>query len=198
MKRRVSLLAAFALAVGLSTLADTAANAYVKISASGAKAANGLDFATGGEDPVTVFVSAQPGWVLTSPSTLTIPQGQAGRWSARSFYGESDAGGEICIPRTSVATNHLAAPKFDISLHVDSGNRTSGADGSAGNDRERGGVVNIRASMGGLVPGRHLLTTVHDTCPGGESNEHSETKAEVSVPPDPFVWEWSAGGQSGR
>ncbi len=198
MTKRVPLLSAFILMAGISALADAAANAYVTVEAKEARAVNGLDFATGGEDPVVVTVSAQPGWVLTSPSSLTIPKGEAGAWSARSFYGESGAGGEICIPRSSVSTNHLSAPKVDISLHVDSGNRASGDDKDSGGDKERGGVINIRAAPKGIVAGRHRIVTAHDTCPGGKSNEHSETNVEELVQPDSFVWEWSVGGQSGR
>ena len=182
-----------------SALADGAANAYVSIDAPGASNQGGLDFAAaGGADTVSVAVTPQPGWVLTSSPVVTIPKGQAGAWSARSFYGESGAGGEICIPTTSVSTNHISAPKIDVKLQVNHG-QGNGASGTvaAKDDKERGGVINIGASIKGLVPGLHRETTVHDSCPGGKSNRHSESKRDFNVSPDSYKWTWSVGGQSG-
>ena len=194
---RVSLVAALAGLAGLAAFADSAANAYVSISAQEARNTGGLDFAVGGIDPVVVTVTAQPGWVLTSPSTLSIPEGTAGSWAARSFYGESGAGGEICIPRTSSTTNHIAAPKLGVKLHVDHGNGKDAVAGKPDDDRERGGVINIRASADRIVAGRHQVVTIHETCPGGKSNERTKTSAEIAINPDEFLWEWSVGGQSG-
>ena len=180
-----------------SALADGAANAYVSIDAPGASNQGGLDFAAaGGADAVSVAVTPQPGWVLTSSPVVTIPKGQAGTWSAKSFYGESGAGGEICVPTTSVSTNHISAPKIDVTLHVNHGNGAqSVVEGK--DDKERGAVINIGASAKVLAAGLHRETTVHDSCPGGKSNRHSETKRDFSVNPDTYKWSWSVGGQSG-
>ena len=194
---RVSVATAFSAMVCMAAFAESAANAYVTINAAKARTAGGLDFATGGPDPVVVTVTAQPGWVLTSPSTLTIPEGTAGIWSARSFYGESGAGGEICIPRSTSSTNHVAAPKLDIKLHVDQGNGKGTVAGKPGDDRERGGIVNIHASANGIVAGRHQVVTIHESCPGGKSNVRTKTSAEIAVRPDDYLWEWSVGDQSG-
>ncbi len=182
---------------GAVAMADGAANAYVSIDAPGASNQGGLDFAAAsGAEAVSVTVTPQPGWVLTSSPVVTIPKGQAGTWSARSFYGESGAGGEICIPTTTVSTNHVSAPKIEVKLQVNHGHGNDVADANK-DDKERGGVINIGASIKGLAPGLHRETTIHDTCPGGKSNRHSENKRDFSVNPDTYKWTWSVGGQSG-
>ena len=58
-------------------------------------------------------------------------------------------------------------------------------------------TLNIGASAKVLAAGLHRETTVHDSCPGGKSNRHSETKRDFSVNPDTYKWSWSVGGQSG-
>ena len=133
---------------------------------------------------------------MASSPVVPIPKGQAGTWSAKSFYGESGAGGEICVPTTSVSTNHISAPKIDVTLHVNHGNGAQNVvEGK--DDKERGAVINIGASAKVLAAGLHRETTVHDSCPGGKSNRHSETKRDFSVNPDTYKWSWSVGGQSG-
>lgn len=124
------------LASGL-LFADEAANAYVTVSAPKAKASSGVDFAIDGKgDSVSVGIKAQPGWVLTSPSVQNIPKGQAGYWKAKSFYGESDGEGEICIPVESVSTNHVSAPHFPLHVNVsciqNNGNGNNGNNGNIG------------------------------------------------------------------
>lgn len=179
-------------------VADGAGNAYVSVDAPGARQQGGLDFAAEGNgDTTVVAVKAQPGWVLTSPAVQSIPKGSAGKWSARSFYGESSAGGEICIPTVNVSTNHVKSPSAELKIQVNEGNNHPGEKNDKGGDKERGGVINIAGSLHSLVPGLHRVTTVTDTCPGGESNKHSEDKKDVSVTPDTYKWSWSVGGQSG-
>ena len=69
--------------------------------------------------------------------------------------------------------------------------------GKPGDDRERGGIVNIHASANGIVAGRHQVVTIHESCPGGKSNVRTKTSAEIAVRPDDYLWEWSVGDQSG-
>lgn len=185
-----------------AAFADGAANAYVSIDAPGAKNQGGVDFAVKGDtDAVSVAVTPQPGWELTSSPVVVIPKGTAGKWSARSFYGESGSDGEICVPATTVSTNHIHAPKIAITLHVNHGNGngvTGGKDAAAKDkDKDRGGVINIGASIKSLDPGLHRVLKVHDSCPGGKSNVHTEDKTDSDVAPDKFTWSWSVGGQSG-
>ena len=200
------ILATFVSSVALvsAAFADGAANAYVSIDAPGAKNQGGVDFAVKGEtDAVSVAVTPQPGWELTSSPVVVIPKGTAGKWSAKSFYGESGADGEICVPVTTISTNHIHAPKIAITLHVNHGNGngvTGGNDAAAKDkdkDKDRGGVINIGASIKSLDPGLHRVLKVHDTCPGGKSNVHTEDKTDSDVAPDTFTWSWSVGGQSG-
>ncbi len=199
------ILATFVSSVALvsAVFADGAANAYVSIDAPGARNQGGLDFAVKGEaEAVSVAVKPQPGWELTSPSVVVIPKGTAGIWSARSFYGESGSGGEICVPTTTISTNHIHAPEIAITLHVNHGNG-NGAKAAAGNGngngdgKERGGVINIAAAVSKMEPGLHRIRTVHDSCPGGKSNVHTEDERDFPVAPDTFKWTWSVGGQSG-
>ena len=181
-----------------ASFAGEAANAYVTIDAPGASNQGGVDFAVkDGGDAVSVAVKPQPGWELTSPSVVVIPKGSAGKWSAKSFYGESGSGGEICVPTTTVSTNHVHAPKIDINLHVNHGNGSKDVAGKGNDDKERGGVINVGASLKSFSPGLHRILTVHDTCPGGKSNVHTEDKTDIDVAPDTFKWTWSVGGQSG-
>ena len=187
-----------------SAMAGGAANAYVSIDAPGARNQGGVDFAVKGDtDAVSVVVKPQPGWELTSSPVVVIPKGTAGKWSARSFYGESGSDGEICVPTTTISTNHVHAPKIDISLKVNNGkgNGVTGGNDVAGKDKDkdkdRGGVINIGASIKSLEPGLHRVLKVHDTCPGGKSNVHSEDKTDIDIAPDTFTWTWSVGGQSG-
>ena len=185
------------LALVSAAFADGAANAYVSVDAPGARNQGGVDFAVkGGADAVSVAVKPQPGWELTSSSVVVIPKGTAGKWSARSFYGESGAEGEICVPTTTISTNHVHAPKIDINLHVNHGNGATGAAGN-GNDKDRGGVINIGASVKSFESGLHRILKVHETCPGGKSNVRTEDKTDIDVAPDKFIWTWSVGGQSG-
>ena len=201
--KSIRLAALLSMVLAASALADGAANAYVAIAAPGASNQGGLDFAVaGGADSVSVAVKAQPGWELTSSPVVVIPKGSAGAWSARSFYGESGSGGEICVPTTTVSTNHIHAPKIAITLHVNHGNG-NGAKAAAGNGngngdgKDRGGVINIAAAVSKMEPGLHRIRTVHDSCPGGKSNVHSEDERDFPVAPDTFKWTWSVGGQSG-
>jgi hypothetical protein len=133
---------------------------------------------------------------------VVIPKGTAGIWSVRSFYGESGSGGEICVPTTTVSTNHIHAPEIEINLHVNHG-KGNGAkdeasgDGNGNGDKDRGGVINIGAALKSVDPGLHRILKVHDTCPGGKSNTHTEEKTDIDIAPDTFVWTWSVGGQSG-
>ncbi len=200
MKRSITLVVAAAF-VGSVALADSAANAYVTVAAPGAKTAGGVDFATSASgDSVMVEVKANPGWVLTSPSTLVIPKGQAGAWSARSFYGESDSGGEICIPQTTTTSNHVKPPRGEVKLQVNHGNNNPGASAGAGaghGDKDRGGVINIGASLFKDSAGLHRVVTAHDSCPGGKSNKHTEESGDEAVLPDTFAWTWSVGDVSG-
>ena len=196
------ILATFVSAVALvsAAFADGAANAYVSIDAPGARNQGGVDFAVKGDaDAVSVAVTPQPGWELTSSPVVAIPKGTAGKWSAKSFYGESGADGEICVPTTTVSTNHIHAPKIAITLHVNhgNGNGAKGEDDVADKNKDRGGVINIGASIKSLDPGLHRILKVHDTCPGGKSNIHTEDKTDSDVAPDKFTWTWSVGGQSG-
>ncbi len=186
-----------------AAVAGEAANAYVSIDAPGASNQGGVDFAVKGDaEAVSVAVKAQPGWELTSSPVVVIPKGTAGKWSARSFYGESGSDGEICVPTTSISTNHIHAPKIEITLHVNHGNGKSANDeasgkGNGNGDKDRGGVINIGASMKGFEPGLHRILKVHDTCPGGKSNVHTEDKTDIDIAPDSLKWTWSVGGQSG-
>ncbi len=220
-------------AFAISALADGAGNAYVSIDAPGARNQGGVDFAVpGGSDSVTIAVKPQPGWELTSSPVVVIPKGSAGSWSARSFYGESGAGGEICVPTTTVTTNHIRAPKVDIKLQVNhgngngvknaggeikdilglsdnislsghgngngNGNKNPSLPGNPGNgDKERGGTINIGASVKNTEPGLHRVLTSHDTCPGGKSNVHTESRKDVAVMPNEYKWTWSVGDKSG-
>ncbi len=223
--KSIRLAALISMVFATSVLADGAANAYVSIDAPGARNQGGVDFAVAdGHDTVSVAVKAQPGWELTSSPVVVIPKGSAGSWSAKSFYGESGAGGEICIPTTTVSTNHVRAPKVDIKLQVNHGNG-NGAKGVAGKgndkpgnpnkpgqpgnpdpgpgngngpgDKDRGGTINIAASVKSLEPGLHRILKVHDSCPGGKSNVRTEDRKDFPVTPDTFKWTWSIGGQSG-
>ena len=185
------------LALVSAAVAGEAANAYVSIDAPGASNQGGLDFAVKGNvDAVSVAVKPQPGWELTSSPVVVIPKGTAGKWSAKSFYGESGSGGEICVPTTDVSEKHVHAPKISVSLHVNHGNNGA-KEAAAKDDKERGGVINIGASMNVIESGLHQILTVKDSCPGGKSNVHTEEKADKKVSPDTFTWTWSVGGQSG-
>lgn len=197
-KTLLPVIAAFVSVAGFA-MADGAGNAYVAVDAPGAKRQGGLDFAAKGNgDTTVVAVKAQPGWVLTSSPVQSIPKGSAGKWSARSFYGESNAEGEICIPTINVSTNHVKAPKAEVKLQVNEGNTHSGEKPETlKNDKDRGGIINIGASIHSLTPGLHRVITVTDSCPGGQSNKHSEEKKDISVKPDTYQWSWSVGGQSG-
>ena len=186
-----------------AAVAGEAANAYVSIDAPGARNQGGVDFAVKGDaEAVSVAVKPQPGWELTSSPVVVIPKGTAGKWSAKSFYGESGSDGEICVPTTTISTNHVHAPKIDINLHVNHGNGNGAKEAVSGNgngngDKERGGVINIGASLKSVDPGLHRILKVHDTCPGGKSNIHTEDKTDIDIAPDSFKWTWSVGGQSG-
>ena len=187
-----------------ASIAGEASNAYVSIDAPGASNQGGVDFAVkGGADAVSVAVKPQPGWELTSSPVVVIPKGSAGKWSAKSFYGESGSDGEICVPTSSISTNHIHAPKIDVNLHVNHGNGKVDANAAAkgngnGNDgKDRGGVINIGASLKSFEPGLHRILKVYDTCPGGKSNVHTEDKTDIDIAPDSFKWIWSVGGQSG-
>ena len=198
--KSICLAALVTAAFAATALADGAANAYVAIEAPGARNKGGLDFAvSGGADSVSASVKAQPGWELTSSPVVNIPKGSAGTWSAKSFYGESDAGGEICVPTTTVSTNHVHAPKLSVTLHVNHGNgaKAETAGNGNGGNKERGGIINIAAGIGKMDPGLHRIRTVHDSCPGGKSNIHTEDERDLPVAPDTFKWTWSVGGQSG-
>ncbi len=201
MKKLLPAILAATLVSVSGALADDAANAYVSIDAPGARNEGGVDFAVKNDkDSTIVTVKAQPGWTLTSPTVVEIPKGSAGSWSAKSFYGESSSSGEICVPTTSVSTNHLRAPEGSVKLFVNHGQGNGAKDSAKDNgngDKERGGVINIGASIKGLAPGLHRVTATHDTCPGGKSNRHSENKRDFSVNPDTYKWTWSVGGQSG-
>ncbi len=187
-----------AVLVSAVAFADGAANAYVTIDAPGASNQGGVDFAVKGDaDAVSVAVKPQPGWELTSPPVVVIPKGTAGKWSAKSFYGESGSGGEICVPTTDVSEKHVHAPKISVSLHVNHGNGHGAKEAAAKDDKERGGIVNIGASMNLVESGLHQVLTVKDSCPGGKSNVHTEEKEDKKVSPDTFTWTWSVGGQSG-
>ena len=130
---------ASAVLVSAVAFADGAANAYVTIDAPGASNQGGIDFAvSGGADAVSVAVKPQPGWELTSSPVVVIPKGTAGKWSAKSFYGESGSGGEICVPTTDVSEKHVHAPKISVSLHVNHGNNGA-KEAAAKDDKERGG-----------------------------------------------------------
>ena len=105
-----------------ASVAGEASNAYVSIDAPGARNQGGVDFAVKGDaDAVSVAVKPQPGWELTSSPVVVIPKGTAGKWSAKSFYGESGSDGEICVPTTEVSEKHVHAPKVSVSLHVNHG-----------------------------------------------------------------------------
>jgi hypothetical protein len=207
LKMKSLIVAAFSsVALVSAAVAGEAANAYVSIDAPGAKNQGGVDFAVKGDtDAVSVAVKPQPGWELTSSPVVVIPKGTAGKWSARSFYGESGSDGEICVPTTSVSTNHVHAPKIDVNLHVNHGNGKVGDDavakgngnGNGNGDKDRGGIINIGASLKSFSPGLHRILKVHDTCPGGKSNVHTEDKTDIDIAPDTFKWTWSVGGQSG-
>ena len=186
------------IALASATFAGEAANAYVSIDAPGARNQGGVDFAVKGDtDAVSVAVKPQPGWELTSSSVVVIPKGTAGKWSARSFYGESGSDGEICVPTTTISTNHVHAPKIDISLKVNHGNGKTDVASKGNGDKDRGDVINIGASMNIVEPGLHQILTIKDSCPGGKSNVHTEDKTDVKISPDTFTWTWSVGGQSG-
>ena len=181
-----------------ASFAGEAANAYVSIDAPGASNQGGVDFAVKGEtDAVSVAVKPQPGWELTSSPVVVIPKGTAGKWSAKSFYGESGSGGEICVPTTEVSENHVRAPKISVSLHVNHGNGNGAKEVADKDDKDRGGVINIGASMNLVDSGLHQILTITDSCPGGKSNVHTEKKTDKKVSPDTFTWTWSVGGQSG-
>ena len=188
-----------------AAVADGAANAYVSIDAPGASNQGGVDFAVKGDaDAVSVAVKPQPGWELTSSPVVVIPKGSAGKWSAKSFYGESGSDGEICVPTTDVAEKHVHAPKISVSLHVNHGKgngvteETTGKGNGNGNaDKDRGGVINIGASMNLVESGLHQIVTIKDSCPGGKSNVHTEDKEDKKISPDTYTWTWSVGGQSG-
>ena len=207
MKKLLPAILAATLVSVSGALADGAANAYVSIDAPGARNEGGVDFAVKNDkDSTIVTVKAQPGWTLTSSPVVEIPKGSAGSWSAKSFYGESSSSGEICVPTTSVTTNHLRAPEGSVKLFVNHGQGngvTGGKDaaekdkGNGNGDKERGGVINIAASLQSLEPGVHRILKVHDTCPGGKSNVHTSDHTDIPVAPDTFSWSWSVGGQSG-
>ena len=201
MKKLLPAILAATLVSVSGALADGAANAYVSIDAPGARNEGGVDFAVKNDkDSTIVTVKAQPGWTLTSPTVVEIPKGSAGSWSAKSFYGESSSSGEICVPTTSVSTNHLRAPEGSVKLFVNHGQGNGAKDSAKGNgngDKERGGVINIAASLQSLEPGVHRILKVHDTCPGGKSNVHTSDHTDIPVAPDTFSWSWSVGGQSG-
>ncbi len=200
MKRIIASIVSASALVSASVLADGAANAYVSIDAPGARNQGGVDFAVKDSgDAVSVAVKAQPGWELTSSPVVVIPKGSAGTWSAKSFYGESGSGGEICVPTSSISTNHIHGPKVKISLQVSHGNGSAkSAEGEvAANDKERGGIINIAAVITGVEPGLHRVLKVHDTCPGGKSNVHTEEANDIPIPLDNFKWSWSVGGQFG-
>jgi hypothetical protein len=181
-----------------AVFADGAANAYVSIDAPGASNQGGVDFAVkGGADAVSVAVKPQPGWELTSSPVVVIPKGTAGKWAAKSFYGESGSDGEICVPTTEVSEKHIHAPKISVTLHVNHGKGNGAIETAAKDDKDRGGVINIGASMNVVESGLHHILTIKDSCPGGKSNVHTEEKADKQVSPDTFTWTWSVGGQSG-
>ena len=197
MKKILVSLASSVLASAIA-FADGATNAYVSIDAPGARNQGGLDFAvSGGADAVSVVVAPQPGWELTSSPVVVIPRGAAGKWSARSFYGESGSDGEICVPTTEVSEKHVHAPNISVSLHVNHGNGNGAKDAAAKDEKDRGGIINIGASMNDVESGLHRILTVHETCPGGKSNVRTEDRTDIEISPDTFIWTWSVGGQSG-
>ena len=181
-----------------AAVAGEASNAYVSIDAPGASNQGGVDFAVKGDaDAVSVAVKPQPGWELTSSPVVVIPKGTAGKWSAKSFYGESGSDGEICVPTTEVSEKHVHAPKVSVSLHVNHGKGNGAKETAAKDDKDRGGVINIGASMNLVESGLHQILTIKDSCPGGKSNVHTEEKTDKKVSPDTYTWTWSVGGKSG-
>ena len=164
-----------------ASVAGEASNAYVSIDAPGASNQGGVDFAVKGDaDAVSVAVKPQPG-----------------KWSAKSFYGESGSDGEICVPTTEVSEKHVHAPKVSVSLHVNHGKGNGAKETAAKDDKDRGGVINIGASMNLVESGLHQILTIKDSCPGGKSNVHTEEKTDKKVSPDTYTWTWSVGGKSG-
>ena len=66
---------ASAVLVSSVAFADGAANAYVSIDAPGARNQGGVDFAVSGDaNAVSVAVTPQPGWELTSSPVVVRPQ----------------------------------------------------------------------------------------------------------------------------
>lgn len=217
-----------AIFAGAMAFADDAANAYVSVKGPKVKTTGGVDFAVdSNSDSVTVSVEAQPGWVLTSPAVQNIPKGQAGQWKAKSFYGESDAGGEICIPTETITTNHISAPHFSVTLnyscvpvgekgnngtqgnigvgqgneHVGEGNNGNGK-GIPGNEpehnkKDRDAKLSFTAAAADEKGGHHKVVIIRETCPGGKSNKKTRDNKDITTTPDDYAWSWSCGPHSG-
>ena len=48
-----------------------------------------------------------------------------------------------------------------------------------------------------VLPGKHEKRTIHDTCPGGDTNSHTETTTNYPTHFDTYVWHWSCGPTNG-
>ncbi len=180
-----------ALADGVSAT-NAARNAYVEVRAtSPVRRDGGLDFTAPHADlPLEVFVSALPGWELLSPRHQWLADGQAGWWSVRGVLGETDAGGEICVPTTKTNDTHKVAPTFNLPPLSLGGTYVV----SSTSETAR---VSFGCYPEDIRPGTHERRTIHDTCPGGDSNEHKETTNNYPTHFDTYIWHWSCGPTNG-